>query len=582
MKFSFTLLLTVAILAGYAQNFTRISDINTSGDAGMTSPYEFQGKLFFVSHDDANGLGIYYTDGSLSGTQLLKTIAIYAVGSPGRQDFIEYNGRLFFLADDGTHGYELWATDGTTSGTQMVKDIAPGISNAGISIDFGMVLFNNKLFFIANDGMHGRELWVSDGTTNGTNLIKDINANGDAFVSTVHFTLYNGILYFIATDVTNGHPRVWKTDGTATGTVFADLAWSDLGDKILAVLNGKLWITSTSTNPFKPSIDDIYISDGTPSGTYLLADSANSFYNNSQSFYFYINNYGKMITDGIHALVKTDTAIYISDGTANGTKQVKGINSFQEAIFSNGSFYLADTGIYRLTTSDGSLQFLTATEGKANFIECNGKVCFLSSLGNFGREPWVTDGTAAGTFRLKDTNPGSSDGIELNKIWNGISYNNKFYFTARNVNWPDSIIWVTDGTIAGTQRILHPKTVQDISLKTVYNNCLFFNSEFDNAGYETWKLCEPLTDIYDVQKIVVKVSPNPSHGEFSISADISSDFATVVVLNNLGQKITALEISKAELFRGKSIFLPNVADGLYIVSVITGDSALTVKLYVER
>jgi len=71
------------------------------------------------------------------------------------------NGKVFFDANDGVHGYELWVTDGTVGGTQLVSDIWPGTS--GSSPNF-LTAFNNKLYFAADDSVHGNELWVSDGT----------------------------------------------------------------------------------------------------------------------------------------------------------------------------------------------------------------------------------------------------------------------------------------------------------------------------------------------------------------------------------------------------------------------------------
>src|SRR5262249_34349329 len=71
------------------------------------------------------------------------------------------NGVLYFVADDGVHGRELWQTDGTAAGTMLVQDIAPGpLSSDPIALTLG----SGTLFFSASDGVHGRELWKAGGT----------------------------------------------------------------------------------------------------------------------------------------------------------------------------------------------------------------------------------------------------------------------------------------------------------------------------------------------------------------------------------------------------------------------------------
>ena len=71
------------------------------------------------------------------------------------------NGTLYFTANDGVHGWELWKSDGTEAGTVMVKDIRPGSDEYGV---YDLTAVNGTLFFEANDGVHGWELWKSDGT----------------------------------------------------------------------------------------------------------------------------------------------------------------------------------------------------------------------------------------------------------------------------------------------------------------------------------------------------------------------------------------------------------------------------------
>ncbi len=78
------------------------------------------------------------------------------------------NGTLFFEANDGTHGPELWTSDGTAAGTQLVKDIWPGTPG---SFPFDFTVVGSRFYFAADDGSHGRELWKSNGTLAGTLMV---------------------------------------------------------------------------------------------------------------------------------------------------------------------------------------------------------------------------------------------------------------------------------------------------------------------------------------------------------------------------------------------------------------------------
>jgi len=121
----------------------------------------------------------------------------------------DVDGTLFFTVDDGTHGRELWRSDGTESGTALVKDIRPGTAGSGPS---ELVNVDGTLFFMADNGEHGQELWKSDGTADGTLLVRDITP-GPGHTSAGSFTASGSRLYFM----TEG--GLWSSNGTAAGTV---------------------------------------------------------------------------------------------------------------------------------------------------------------------------------------------------------------------------------------------------------------------------------------------------------------------------------------------------------------------------
>lgn len=213
-----------------ADDITQII-VNPEGDAHIEWPTDVDGTLFFTAVTTNEGRELWKSDGTQSGTALIKDIFPGPTFS-NPQFLTNVDGTLFFTADDGLIGYELWKSDGTSEGTLLVSNIlTEGLSPVGLSsFPANLTDFNGVLYFSARGTTGGRELWKSDGTLLGTVQIADINATfgsikGDIiiFPSTLgsfpeNFTPYAGELFFTADDGVTGR-ELWKTDGTALGTV---------------------------------------------------------------------------------------------------------------------------------------------------------------------------------------------------------------------------------------------------------------------------------------------------------------------------------------------------------------------------
>jgi len=181
------------------------------------------GKLFFNADDGIHGQELWSSDGTAAGTHLVANINTNDHGSNGPsgsfiQNLTDVNGKVFFSANDGVHGLQLWESDGTASGTHMVTDLnpqtVPGASGPAGANPQDLTNVDGTLYFTANDGIHGQELWQSDGTTAGTHMVQDIfpgAASGfSPSLGSANITKgANGAVYFTADDGRHG-VELWK------------------------------------------------------------------------------------------------------------------------------------------------------------------------------------------------------------------------------------------------------------------------------------------------------------------------------------------------------------------------------------
>ncbi len=278
-----------------------------------------QDVLYFIANDGVHGEALWSSDGTKEGTLLVKDF-IPGTGSALPRNLTAVNDILFFYLNDGVHGDELWSSDGTEEGTVLVKDIYPGEDDSYYYYnEYPFIAYKNQLFFIANDGIHGNELWSSDGTADGTVLVKDIYPGiNEAFdYYDASLTVSNDILFFQAMDSTHGR-ELWRSDGTEDGTLLVKDIYPDGYSSYpshLTTVNNTLFFTADDD----VHGDELWRSDGTEDGTLLVKDITAGPYNTDLEVFTAVNNI-------LYFIAYQDAygyELWRSDGTAEGTHMVK-------------------------------------------------------------------------------------------------------------------------------------------------------------------------------------------------------------------------------------------------------------------
>ncbi len=197
-------------------------DLNTNTTIANPSGLAVFGTdlVYAASPNQVTGNELYKTDGAGNVT-LIKDMRTTALASSNPQGMTALGNWVYFSADNGVTGRELWRTNGTNAGTQLIKDINANGGGGGQPTlnsnpsDFMQV--GTTVYFTANDGLHGTELWKTSGSDFGTVMVKDITLGTDSTLIS-DMTEYNGKLYFTASNVIDFQTHLWVTDGTAAGT----------------------------------------------------------------------------------------------------------------------------------------------------------------------------------------------------------------------------------------------------------------------------------------------------------------------------------------------------------------------------
>ena len=303
---------------------------------------------------------------------------------------------MFFTAKSTANGDELYVTDGTPEGTKMVMDINPGSGDASPRY---LVSLNDKLYFQADNGTNGVELWESDGTEAGTKMVADIYAGGESSAPDM-LTVLDGKILFRATTVASAADgKKWLhiyDPETQTESLVSDIQARSEGDAIIPRIqvDNKHKVAYFIGEPVGEN-QEVFKTDGTPAGTGKIMDVTPEALGSSNIQWIYVHDDSVVVwrqktprkyagADSVNYVQHLSEQIWISGGTAATTRL---LSHFDKNVDIDGN------GV--------NTQFAFPVSWK-------GKLYFRADNGVNGVELCVSDLTTEGTVQVQDLNPGTN------------------------------------------------------------------------------------------------------------------------------------------------------------------------------
>ncbi|MCC5606412.1 pre-peptidase C-terminal domain-containing protein [Nostoc sp. CHAB 5834] len=449
------------------------------------------------------GVGTYYVRVYISGGNTYYTLDLsgYAQarmvdlnsgsGSSNPSNLTAGSNILYFTANDGSTGSQLWKSDGTVANTTRLTNINSGNFNPA-----NLTVFNNKLYFSANDGIKGRELWVFDGTQ--AQIVSDINPNSGSSNPT-NLTVAGNKLFFTADNGTNGQ-ELWEYNGTTSALVKDIYPGVNSSNPFnLTNVNGKLFFRAN--NPTYGT--ELWSSDSTQNGTQVidirtgtLSSSPNSLTSIGSTLYFTANNGTSgfevwKYQGGAASLVKDATpgnnSVVPEYLTAVGNTLyfVKSNDNFQAELWKSDGTANGTARVKNDTTQAPNIGV-----GPTDLTAVGNTLYFVTYDTTSGIELWKTDGTDNNTVLVKDISAGNNSNNQPNDSvpTSLVNLNSTLYFAASDGSSRE--VWSSDGTVSGTQKFsnIYTTGIADPAKLTVVGTRLFFTATNGTNGTELWAI----------------------------------------------------------------------------------------------
>ncbi|WP_124979789.1 T9SS type A sorting domain-containing protein [Nonlabens xiamenensis] len=463
-----------------------------------------------------------------------------------------------------------------TGQVTLVGDLNPGVANFSPS---NITVYNGNMFFAADDSSGtntggvdlGRELWISDGTLAGTSLLKDINPNNFSSAP-FNFFVFNNILYFTAND---GSSELWKTDGTSAGTVKEDIIPSAVGEApnratsyinqvfMTALLNGvaNQLIEWDGVNPA------VKAADATNPNADARVFEMTEFKN---ELYMYMSYSPDDATTG-NELYSYDPAtdIFTLIADVDSGPGNSGISNFIPTL--NTLYFEALGNLYQSDgTAAGTIEVPAAAtlslNGVSNLYRFNDLILFEADAG--AGDQLYTFNTVSGLINQLSFNSGNNINHDPSdyEILNGL-----VYYRGEDSNDTDGNLYSTDG-VTITQI---DNTIKDIDDITVFNNKLYFEGEQDGVtGNELFTYDPATASITQLTGLgSIGIYPNPAGQFLQLSGDLN-DVESYQIYDMAGRQVmeSSLKSNKISL---------DLAAGTYILQIHSENNSISLKFVKE-
>lgn len=432
----------------------------------IQSPFAVGNNLFYWSNASPLG-GLYKTDGTEIGTTLLISNNSSSSRYYGIRLSFNFNDKLFFVPFHSTLGTEPHISDGTLEGTFLLKDIATGTNVSSSPSDMTQV--GTTLYFTAQNES-GRELWKSDGTSAGTQQVIDINPGSGSsfFFGSNSLIAFKDSLFFAST--IGSSSSLYKTNGTTSETTLVKSFAYGIRSNSFYIHNGSLYFMAAEDNTGAK----LWKSDGTTAGTIPLttqgsALSVPNFVATNDWLYF------------LYYSSETGTELWRTDGTVANTGIVKDIRTGSANAF----------------------------EGNTTMTAIAETLYFMANDGVNGVELWKSNGTSEGTQLVKDINIGTANAI----FEKSVVYQNQLYFVSNDTDDPTRReCWRSDGTTQGTVMLknLNPSLgLFDIQPTIVFQDKLYLSAKDDDSGSEVWIIeGNVISQLKEINTLPADANPN--------------------------------------------------------------------------